>query len=86
MDKGTSYPRMLTGMCHPNNNMVQNAEQQRRKKIQTIMNNIIKRILQEPQSPPNDAITIGTGILNIQTLTEIKQLNTHMRINKMDQN
>ena len=26
-------------------------------KIQTIMNNIIKRILQVPQSTPNDAIT-----------------------------
>ena len=55
-------------------------------KIQTIMNNIIKRILQVPQSTPNDAITIETGILNIQTITEIKQLNSHMRINKMDQN
>ena len=55
-------------------------------KIQTIMNNIIKRILQVPQSTPNDAITIETGILNIQTTTEIKQLNSHMRINKMDQN
>ena len=55
-------------------------------KIQTIMNNIIKRILQVPQSAPNDAITIETGILNIQTITEIKQLNSHMRINKMDQN
>ena len=54
--------------------------------IQTIMNNIIKRILQVPQSTPNDAITIETGILNIQTITEIKQLNSHMRINKMDQN
>ena len=43
-------------------------------KIQTIMNNIIKRILQVPQSTPNDAITIETGILNIQTITEIKQL------------
>ena len=50
------------------------------------MNNIIKRILQVPQSTPNDAITIETGILNIQTITEIKQLNSHMRINKMDQN
>ena len=28
-------------------------------KIQTIMNNIIKRILQVPQSTPNDAITIS---------------------------
>ena len=55
-------------------------------KIQTIMNNIIKRILQVPQSTPNDAITIETGIPNIQTITEIKQLNSHMRINKMDQN
>ena len=50
------------------------------------MNNIIKRILQVPQSTLNDAITIETGILNIQTTTEIKQLNSHMRINKMDQN
>ena len=41
-------------------------------KIQTIMNNIIKRILQVPQSTPNDAITIETGILNIQTIIEIK--------------
>ena len=55
-------------------------------KIQTIMNNIIKRILQVPQSTPNDAITIETGILNIQTITEIKQLNSRMRINEMDQN
>ena len=55
-------------------------------KIQTIMNNIIKRILQVPQSTPNDAITIETGIPNIQTITEIKQLNSHIRINKMDQN
>ena len=54
-------------------------------KIQTIMNNIIKRILHVPQSTPNDAITIETGILNIQTITEIKQRNSHMRINKMDQ-
>ena len=60
--------------------------QKESQKIQTIMNNIIKRILQVPQSTLNDAITIETGILNIQTLTEIKQLNNHMRINKMDQN
>ena len=75
--------------------MVQKAEQQRKKesqKIETIMSNIIERILQVPQSTPNDAITIETGILNIQTITEIKQLNNHMRlnnymrINKMDQN
>ena len=59
--------------------------QKESQKIQTIMNNIIKRILQVPQSTPNDAITIETGILNIQTITEIKQLNNHMRINKMDQ-
>ena len=50
------------------------------------MTDIIKRILQIPQSTPNDAITIETDILNIQTLTEIKQLNNHTRINKMDQN
>ena len=70
--------------------MVQKSEQQRKKKARkykhAIMNNIIKRILQVPQSTPNDAITIETGILNIPTLTEIKQLNNHMRINKMDQN
>ena len=60
--------------------------QKESQKIQTIRNNIIKRILQVPQSTPNDAITIKAGILNIQTITEIKQLNNHMRINKMDQN
>ena len=38
-------------------------------KIQTIMNNIMTIILQVPQSTPNDAITIETGILNIQTIT-----------------
>ena len=43
-------------------------------KIQTIMNNIIKIILQVPQSTPNDAITIETGIPNIQTITEIKTI------------
>ena len=60
--------------------------QKESQKIQTIVNNIIKRILKVPQSTPNDAITIETGILNIQTLTEVKQLNNHMRIHKMDQN
>ena len=36
----------------------------------TIINSITKRI---PQSTPNDAISIKTGILDIQTLTEIIQ-------------
>ena len=79
----------IGNMHHPNNNIwcrKQNNNAQKTQKIQTIMNNIIKRILQVPQSTPNDAITIETGILNIQTITEIKQLNSHMRINKMDQN
>ena len=38
-------------------------------KFTTIINSIIKRILRVPQSTPNDAITIETGILDIQTLT-----------------
>jgi len=49
-------------------------------KCTIIINCIIKRILRVPQSTPNDAITIETGILDIQTLTEIKQINNHMRI------
>jgi len=53
-------------------------------KFTTIINSIIKRILRVPQSTPNDAITIETGILDIQTLTEIKQINNHMRISNMD--
>ena len=61
-------------MHHPNNNIWcrkqnNNLTHKETQKIQTIMNNIIKRILQVPQSTPNDAITIETGILNIQTIT-----------------
>ena len=63
--------------------MVQKATTQNEsQKIQTIINNIIKIIIQVPHSTPNDAMTIETGILNIQTLTEIKQLNNHMKMNQ----
>ncbi len=54
-------------------------------KISTIRNNIIKITLQIPQSTPNDAITIKTGTIDVPTLTDIKQINNHMRISKMVQ-
>ena len=45
-----------------------------------------KRIIQEPQSTPNNEITTEAHILNIQTLTCIKQLNNYMKMNEMYQN
>jgi hypothetical protein len=39
-------------------------------KVSTVQNNIIKRILQIPQSTPNDAITIETGTMDVKTLTD----------------
>ena len=77
-------------MHHPNNNIwsrkQNNNTQRKREDTNNHEQHHKKNPPQVPQSTPNDAITIETGILNIQTITEIKQLNSHMRINKMDQN
>ncbi len=46
---------------------------------------IIRGILQIPQSTPNDAITMEKGTMDLKTLTDLKQINNHMRISKIEQ-
>ena len=50
------------------------------KKIQQILDNTIKRILETPRTTPNDAIILETGIWNIESLLEQKQLSYYHRI------
>ena len=55
-------------------------------KIQSILNNILKRALKIPQSTPNDALITELGIMDINSITTIRQLNNYIRITKMDNN
>jgi len=49
-------------------------------KIQLILENTIKRILDAPRTTPKDALALETGIWNIESLFEQKQLQYYHRI------
>ena len=77
-------------MHHPNNNIWCRMQYNNAKKPENTNNHEQHNKNNSPSTTINTkknitVETIETGILNIQTLTEIKQLNNHMRINKMDQ-
>ena len=65
---------------------VRETTKKEKEKLQTIMNNILKRTLKLPQSTPSDAVLIEAGFRDIQTLTNIKKLIYILRIESFEDN
>ena len=51
------------------------------KKLNKILDKIIKRILMTPEATPREALYIETGLLDIETIIDIKRLNMLARLN-----
>ena len=52
------------------------------KKLNQILDKIIKRILMTPGATPREALYIETGLLDIETIIDIKRLNMMARLNR----
>ena len=52
------------------------------KKLNQILDKIIKRILMTPEATPREALYIETGLLDIETIIDIKRLNMMARLNR----
>ena len=52
------------------------------KKLNQILDKIIKRILMTPEATPREALYIETGLLDIETIIDIKRLNMMGRLNR----
>ena len=59
-----------------------NATKQERKRINQILDKIIRRILMTPESTPREALYIESGLLDIETISESKRLNMKARLNR----
>ena len=51
------------------------------KKLNQILDKIIKRILMTPEATPREALYIETGLLDVETIIDIKRLNMMARLN-----
>ena len=51
------------------------------KKLNKILDRIIKRILMTPEATPREALYIETGLLDVETMIDIKRLNMMARLN-----
>ena len=51
------------------------------KKLNQILDRIIKRILMTPEATPREALYIETGLLDVETMIDIKRLNMMARLN-----
>ena len=51
------------------------------KKLNQILDKIIKRILMTPEATPREALYIETGLLDVETIIDIKRLNMMCRLN-----
>ena len=52
------------------------------KKLNQILDKIIKRILMTPEATPREALYIETGLLDVETMIDIKRLNMMARLNR----
>ena len=52
------------------------------KKLDQTLDKIIKRILMTPEATPREALYIETGLLDIETLIDIKRMNMLARLNR----
>ena len=58
------------------------ATKQERKKLNQILDKIIRRILMTPGSTPREALYIESGLLDIEAIAESKRLNMKARLNR----
>ena len=56
--------------------------QQETKKLNQLLDKIIKRTLMTPDSTPREALYIETGLLDIETIIDIKRINMMARLKK----
>ena len=56
------------------------------KKLNQILDRIIRRILMVPQSTPREALYIETGLLDIEAIANMKRLNMLARLNRNKSN
>ena len=56
--------------------------EQETKKLNQILDKIIRRILMTPESTPREALYIKSGLLDIETIAESKRLNMKARLNR----
>ena len=52
------------------------------KKLNQILDKIIKRILMTPEATPRETLYIETGLLDVETMIDIKRLNMMARLNR----
>ena len=56
--------------------------QQELKKLNQILDKILKRVLMTPDSTPREALYIETGMLDIEAIIDIKRLNMRARLKR----
>ena len=56
------------------------------KKLNQILDKILKRILMTPEATPREALYIETGLLDVETLIDIKRLSMMARLNREKSN
>ena len=59
-----------------------NTTKQETKKLNQLLDKIIRRILMTPDSTPREALHIESGLLDIETIAETKRLNMKARLNR----
>ena len=52
------------------------------KKLNQILDKILKRILMTPEATPREALYIETGLLDVETIIDLKRLNMMARLNR----
>ena len=52
------------------------------KKLNQILDKVIKRILMTPEATPRETLYIETGLLDVETIMDIKRLNMMARLNR----
>ena len=52
------------------------------KKLNQILDKILKRILMTPEATPREALYIETGLLDIETIMDLKRMNMMARLNR----
>ena len=57
-------------------------KKQERKKLNQILDKILRRILMTPDSTPREGVYMETGLLDIETISDSKRLNMKARLNR----
>ena len=57
-------------------------KKQESKKLNQILDKILRRVLMTPDATPREALYIETGLLDIETVSESKRLNMKARLNR----